>query len=84
MLCISGWDDSGLGSPDVAFFWSGIGIVKARVSFEILVLARHCQDLSKRVIGSTLQVEWILKLCIGIPRFVHATALFWIGAWTVF
>ena len=30
VLCISGWDDPGLGSLGVAFFWPGIGIVKAR------------------------------------------------------
>lgn len=30
VLCISGWDDLGLGSLGVAFFGSEIGIVKAR------------------------------------------------------
>jgi len=78
VLCISGWDDPGLGSLGVAFFlvWNR-HCESARVSFGILVLARHCQDLSmtfscvsvlERVIGSTSRVEWILKLCIGIPR----------------
>ena len=49
VLCISGWDDSGLGSPDVAFFWSGIGIVKARgchLEFWFWLGIARIQDLS--------------------------------------
>ena len=87
----------------MTFFWSRIGIVKARgclLEFWFwLGIARiwawlfNASSVPERIIGSMSRVEWILKLCIGIPRaalvahsvgFVRATVLFWIGAWTVF